>query len=316
MKFNQTALLPNARNDLFKTSSIIKQAIINYINLWFDEKTNNYEVLKKLSGNIQLQYKLADFTIENSTKKRLKINRYFQNIKQDLPAIILLDGSTSDNPEGVGTQPYSAIWKDNRQILSFRTEEKTSISLAVGSLDEATTKTISNFLKLIFTNGLKNLAGGSQITSDDPLTPWCITLPSHGITIDSVTNNTISGDNIDSIWSNLITIPNIIFETTYKLELDGSFPKNGIYKKMDKPSLVFDYEKLNLGQEYPISYTPRNPYYRLSVDIDYARIITKNNIKFLVPIKTGFFKLKLVFLGDREKTGTLKIIEQKTLEVE
>lgn len=313
MKFNGQQLKLSKKH-LIKSRTIVKAAILEYIQSWFIEGSSNHVLLKTIvSGN--LNYQIKEWTIQNQIKRNVAILNYFEGIKQQLPSILIIDTGIIPKADIQGFQPQSAIWEDNRKKIVIRRVLNIGVSIVIGTMDSATTNNIVDLL-LLFFDSLRQIAGGNSLVSDEPEEPWEVRLPLANITTSPLTDSNVDNANVSKIWATTIDLPDTYFETCFKVELDGTFPSIGVSKILpEQVNIVFSDSIVNLGINYPLSYTPYVPNMKFWVNSREASILYKDNFYWLKPIKLGNIEIKLVNMTELSNTKTYKVIDTISLQV-
>lgn len=184
-------------NDRIK--SLTKQQIQFYIESFFQKVGFNNDLLGIVSP------RALNYNIERSfddkvdpTQRKMQIARYFNELRNIVPAVIILDHGVKPIPQSIGqlSSAYvqSGVWYGYYPI--FR---KVPITLLIAARDQDTTDDLSGLISLMF-NELRNVAGGSFISGNfDQGETWVITLPNEGVEIGATSEIGIENDPLEKI---------------------------------------------------------------------------------------------------------------------
>lgn len=303
-----------SKKDLIRSRTIVKSAILNYIQSWFSPDTTNHDLLQNLVGG-NIHYSIKEWTIQNQTKKSISILNYFEKVKQDLPAILIIDTGIETRSDWQGFQPQAILWENNIKKYVIRRVMNIGISIVVATQDQASTNSVIDLLLLMF-DSLRHIAGGNSLVSDEPEGSWEVRLPISNISTSMLNDSSIDNSNVDRIWATTIELPGVFFETCFKFELDGSMPLIGNKKILaTRTTINLNYTQLKIGEKYPISYSPYIPNLRFWVDSKSANILYDLGFYWIIPLSLGELEIKLVTLKELDKTKTYKVIDSLKIPV-
>lgn len=237
----------------------------------------------------------------NVKEKNLQIARYFNELKNVLPAIVITDGGMANVPHSLGlfTNVSGNINEFTGTLGTIRNIE---ISIIIGSNDIMTTDELVVGVSHMF-NEFRGVAGGNRIVGDvNKDEKWELRLPMEGIDFGGMQETAIGGDPTDRIF---------YCETSFKIQYEDyiSFTRSTPYEfaAADPKSAT-----LSLPSRIPFDSQTQ-----VSVDnytdglvaiIDNYKIATITANGLITPRSLGKFNLKLV-----DPRG--KVIDQKEIEI-
>jgi hypothetical protein len=128
----------------------------------------------------------------------MQIARYFNELRNIVPAIIILDHGVKPVPQTIGqvSNAFVANGLWNGYYPIFR---KVPITLLVAARDQDTCDDLSGLVSLMF-NELRNVAGGSFISGNfDQGETWVVTLPNEGVEVGATTEIGLENDPLEKI---------------------------------------------------------------------------------------------------------------------
>lgn len=223
-------------NDRIKT--LTKQKIQEYVESFFSAIGANRGLLGSVSPSA-LTYNI-DRSFDpktDPTQKKLQIARYFQDLQNILPAILIMDGGVIAMNQSIGSIAESTVI-DGNWTGFYPIFRKVPISILAAHRDQDSIDDMSGLLSLMF-NELRNLAGGSHITGrQEEGETWVITLPNGGITIGAVSDAEIQSDPVDRIWYAEASFE-VFFEDTVIVKQPMPTISEGGYVVNRDPSVEF-----------------------------------------------------------------------------
>lgn len=187
-----------------RIASVAKNALQTYIASFLDSTGVN-RAFTKAAGTSALQYvtdKSLQGTTEDANRKPTQLARMFNEIRQNLPAIMILDaGLLWEEPGlGGGLERVSAIngnWQGWYRICA-----RINVVVAAVTKDPESCSMLQNVLSIFFKQ-LRVEAGGSRMTSGKPGEYWEVRVPlNFSSTINQPTN--VADDPKDAIWASSI----------------------------------------------------------------------------------------------------------------
>jgi hypothetical protein len=154
-----------------------------------------------LSSPISLNYNLDHSSVEstNVKERRLQVARYFNELKNVLPAIVITDGTMKNISQSIGLLSGASgnMFDFNGVLSPFR---EIVINMVIGSNDIQTTDMLKSTVSSMF-NEYRNLAGGHYITGDyNKGENWVVTLPNAGVDFGALQDTPLNNDPIDKVF--------------------------------------------------------------------------------------------------------------------
>jgi len=206
-------------NPLSRAVLITKSAIQKRIEDFFDSK-GRYRKLLETQAPIVKQY-ITDQTFEkdyrDTSKRHMLLAKYFNDIKQSLPTILIVETAVEYIPSGLGE------WADSHRIdahtftVTLHLMLKVTIDLVIGAQDSDTHALLANSLCLIF-GPMRNIVGSALLPSH-PSQRWEVLLPIKPIIPPSAGVN-IGEDAANQIWTGNVTLEEVKFEGFSTMEYD------------------------------------------------------------------------------------------------
>jgi len=183
--------------------SIAKDALQSYIASFLDTTGKNRSFTKAISP-AALQY-VTDKSLQDThdpNKKPTQLARMFNDIRQRIPAIMIIDAGVIWEEPGLGggLERVSAIngkWQGWYRICA-----RINVVVAAVTLDPESCSMLQNILSIFFKQ-LRVEAGGSRMTSDKIHDYWEVRVPlNFSSTLNQPTN--VADDPKDQIWASTI----------------------------------------------------------------------------------------------------------------
>lgn len=279
-----------------------KLQIQKYIESFFSGKNRQY---MGVASPGFVNYDISRSTLESSNikEKRLQVARYFNELKNYLPAVLVLDGGMKNVPQSFNkiTNSFGTFANPEYEMSPTRELE---IGILVGSNDVQTTDDLMSAISLMF-NEFRTVAGGNLITGDiNKGESWAINLPLAGISFGAIQEQAINGDAVDKIQYCEATIT-IFYEdkirfvnTSNNLNVKASSTKL-------KPELLTP-DTLSLNEQLQLQIKNYNPELRVTIS-DY-KVATLNPRGLLTPRATGSILIKVLNKQN-------EIVSEKTLNI-
>jgi hypothetical protein len=307
--------------------TLVKAGIQRYIESFMNKDGGNrglYETFTKMG----LQYitdKSFDAT-SDPTLRKLQIARLFEQLHQQLPAILIVDSDFKNLPmnftglERVRFQ--NGYWYGTLQVV-----RQLTISVVAGTTSQTNTDFLQSLLSVMF-GEIKFLAGGGRMTGNRALgETWVMTL---GLPVlGGITQTPIGEDPKDKAWATTIEIPDILFEDSITIQQKLSTFTAG--QRIMNPTG-------NIGDTPPVIYAPatipmnqstqvRLNYFQPSIQ---RVIISDPNIatyepqsRMITPRRLGTFELQVIQpnpppgqgLYNQQNGSTMKVVASQTIKV-
>lgn len=306
-------------NDRVKT--LVKQQVQKYIENFF--RGENQDLLrvvspKSLSYNIDRSF---DPTLD-PTQKRMQIARYFNHLRNILPAILIADGGVESVPHSIGYLSDASLcgpdWSGVYPIV-----RKVNVSIVAATMDVDSTDELGDLLSLMF-NELRNLAGGHYIHGDlNNGESWVITLPNAPISIGARSESAVNDDPVDRIHY-VETSFQVMFEDKVKIKKTAIYntafvgmPNDPDLKTTLAPIITITDvlgndlgDKISINQQACVRIEHYNPNFR--VYLSNANLATITQSGLITPRKLG--KIDII-VDNSVMPNDKRVLARKTIEI-
>jgi hypothetical protein len=202
-------------HDRLKT--ITKSAIEQYIRSFLDTTGKNRSAIESVAKG-SLQY-ITDKSIEateDKTKRATQLARLYNEVRERLPAILIVDAGTEHVPSGMFSGLTHSTLLEGKWQGWFNKQLKVPLTISVLTGDQDSTDQLMEIVLLAFTN-LRQIAGGSEIRSRRSEDQWAVRIPLM-LTISANSGANITEDTKDQIWFSNFDIP-VEAEDTFAIEM-------------------------------------------------------------------------------------------------
>jgi len=185
-------------NDKIKT--LVKLKIQEYIESFFDPAGSNRDLLEATSPHF-VNYNISrSFDPDTDpTQRKLQIARYFNELRNILPSILILDGGIQAVGHNVG-QIGDAIIENNEWRGYYPILRIVPIVVIAAARDMETADEMSGLISIMF-NELRNLASGNYLTSKpEEGENWTVVLPQEGVNVSALSDNEVPGDPVEKVF--------------------------------------------------------------------------------------------------------------------
>jgi hypothetical protein len=257
-----------------------------------------------LSSPISMNYNLDHTTVEskNVKERKLQVARYFNELKNILPAIVLTDGQMRNISQSIGLLSGATgnIFDFNGVLSPFR---EITINLVIGSNDIQTTDILKSTVSSMF-NEFRNLAGGHYMIGDySKGENWVVTLPNAGVDFGGMQDTPLNNDPTDRIF---------YVEASFNIFYEDSIQFNQVAEitpvLTSKKSPVFDIPAqipFNQQLQVKVKYMPADH----KITVSNYKLATISPSGVLTPRGLGKVVLKIV------SVTTGKIALEKEIEI-
>lgn len=307
-------------NDRIKT--LVKQQIQKYIESFF--RGQHRPLLKSVSPK-SLSYN-TDRSFDpdlDPTQKRMQIVRYFNHLKNILPAMIIADSGVQGVPHSIGYLSDANLcgpeWSGIYPIV-----RKVNINIVIASMDVDSTDELSDLTSLMF-NELRNLAGGHFIHGDmNNGESWVITLPNAPIDLGGRQEATINDDPLDRIHY-VETSFQIMFEDKVQVKKVAQYDAQFVSVTGDpdlrqtlKPIVSLEdmngdavsNDEISINQQVCVKIEHYNPNFR--VYVSNANLATINQVGVITPRRLGELD---IIVDDSTKPSNKRVLTRKTIKI-
>lgn len=209
-----------------KIKNFTKLKLQEYIESFFNSGVN-FDLLGAVSPRF-IQYNISkSFDPKTDpTQRRLQIARYFNELRNIIPSILILDGGVVPISQSIGlisdASVVENVWRGYYPILRGI---PITVIAAARDMDEA--DEMSGLLSLMF-NELRNLAGGSYISGKwEEGETWVINLPYNPVEIGPLSDIEVAGDPIEKIHYTEAQFE-VIFQDTLAVRQDVTMDIEGV----------------------------------------------------------------------------------------
>lgn len=277
-----------------------KLQLQRYIESFFKGSNRHYLAL---SSPISLNYNLDHSSVEskNVKERKLQIARYFNELKNVLPAIVIADGQMKNVSQSIGLLSGASgnIFDFNGVLSPFR---EITMTMVIGSNDIQTTDILTSTVSSMF-NEYRNLANGHYITGDyNKGENWVVTLPNYGIDFGAIQDSPIGNDPTDRVFYTESSF-SIFYEDAIRFNQVAEYTIEQTTNKLP----LFDIpEQISFNQQLQVVIKNMPVYHKVVVS-DY-RLATISPSGVLTPRGLGKVVLKLI-----DQKGTVKL--EKEIEI-
>ena len=304
-------------NDKIKNLTKIK--IQEYIESFFNTAGENRDLLSAISPRF-IHYN-TDRSFDprtDPTQRQLQIARYFDELRNVIPSILIVDGGVTAVPHNIGQISASFI-KDGSWHGFFPILRRIPLAIiaAANDLDEA--DEMSGVMSLMF-NELRNLAGGHYITGNQEQgETWAISLPNAPVDVGPLTDIEIGGEPIKKIWYSETEVE-ILFEDVLAIkdqlrEISQGTPAFQVNQGNLRNSLA---PIIQIADTISINTQPivfiRNLQDHYRVILDSAKFATLSFDLRLTPRNFGTFKIQIVDTT-RQLDSDTRIVAEKEVQI-
>lgn len=300
-------------NDKIKT--LTKAKIQEYIESFFRAQGENRDLLsivspRSISYNIERSFDPQT----DPTQRKLQVARIFSELRNILPAILILDGGVVPMPHmGLISDAYA---REGNWVGHFPVVRNIPITIIAATRDVESADELASVLSLLF-NELRNMAGGSYMRGKpEEGDTWVITLPVEGVGASAVNESEVAGDPIERIFYSEMS-----FEARYEdvVRVQQKFPTvepgTVVYNPSPNlatilaPQIVFP-DSISINDQYTV--LVKNIENHMRVVISDASIATISYNMVLTPRKFGKFKIQVI---NSKLDPQKRVVAEKEVEV-
>jgi hypothetical protein len=256
-----------------------------------------------ISSPMSLNYNIEHSSVEstNVKERKLQIARYFNELKNVLPAVVITDGVMKNISQSIGllSSAHGSIYDFKGTFNPFR---EITINMIIGSNDAQTTDMLVSTVSSFF-NEYRNVAGGHYLAGNfNKGENWVVTLPNAGVDFETVQEQPIADDPTDRVFYSSASF-NIYYEDVIKFnqvveyDLQQSTNKAPIF---DIPDTI----PFNKQLQVKVKHCP--VLHKIAVS-DYRMATINNQSGMLTPRSLG--KVKVYLMDQQGKIKLEKEIE-------
>jgi len=278
-----------------KIKNFTKLKLQEYIESFFN-KGYNHSLLSAVSPRF-IQYNISrSFDPKmDPTQRRLQVARYFNELRNIIPAILIVDGGVNPTLQSLGLISDASII--NQQWRGYYPIYRTipiAVIAAARDMDEA--DEMSGIVSLMF-NELRNLAGGSYIAGKwEEGERWVITLPHTPVDVGALADIAIDSEPIEKIWYTEASL-DVIFQDVLAIREDvadinfGGFVVDEDLSKLKAP-IIYVADQVRLNQQPIVRIDNFQDQYRIVLSD--SNIATISYKMVLTPRKRGTVVLQVI----------------------
>jgi len=211
-------------NDKIKYFTKLK--LQEYVESFFSKTGSNFDLLGAVSPRF-IHYNISrSFDPKTDpTQRRLQIARYFEDLYNVLPSILIVDGGVIPIAHNLGLISDASVtgrtWRGYYPIL-----RQIPINIVTAARDIEEADEMSGLLSLMF-NEMRNLAGGNYIAGNSEQgETWVISLPNGPVEVNALNSVEVNGDPVEKIWYADCSL-NVIFEDCLSVKQEMADVKFG-----------------------------------------------------------------------------------------
>lgn len=279
-----------------KIKNFTKLKLQEYIESFFT-KGYNHSLLSAVSPRFIHYNTSRSFDPKTDpTQRRMQIARYFNELRNIIPSILIVDGGINPIAQSIGLISDASIvdrvWRGYYPI--FRSIP-ISVIAAARDMDEA--DEMSGIVSLMF-NELRNVAGGSHICGKwEESENWVISLPNNPVEIGALSEIAIEGDPIEKIWYAEATF-DVIFQDMLairqdaaSIEMGGNVVNSSDATKLKSP-IIYVNDQVRINEQPTVRIENFQDEYRIILSD--SNIATISYTMKLTPRKLGFVTLQVI----------------------
>jgi len=302
-------------NDKIKNFTKLKMQ--EYIESFFS-KGYNHSLLSAVSPRFIHYNTSRSFDPKiDPTQRRLQIARYFNELRNIIPSILVVDGGVIPISQSLGliadANITDRVWRGYYPILRGI---PITVIAAARDMDEA--DEMSGIISLMF-NELRNLAGGSYISGKwEEGENWVINLPNNPVEVGALSEIAIEGDPIEKIWYTEASFE-VIFQDMLAIREDvANIDYGGGYVATDdlatgtKKPIIYIQDKVYINDQPIVRIENFQDSYR--VILSDSNIATISYTMKLTPRKFGKVTIKVVDMA-RLNTDMDYVVVEKEIEI-
>jgi hypothetical protein len=297
-------------HDRLKT--IAKAALERYIRSFLDT-TGPYRSAIEAVGKGSLQY-ITDRSLDATqdvTRRTTQLARMFNEIRQRVPAILIVDAGTQSIPSGLFSGLVNSTLIDGKWQGWFNKQFRIPLSILIVTADQDSTDQLMELVELQL-NNLRQLAGGSALHGLKPGENWEVRLPLE-IGLSGSAGQNITEDQKDQLWVATIELT-VDAEDTFAIEMPfdtqfavGTFDEdvvrgavlNAPNLSATLPPVIEAPDTMQLGIATTVSFRRLRLTHRIVIDQPQVATIDVES-RTVMPRRPGSFNLIVMDVGERQ----------------
>lgn len=298
-----------------RIKSITKQAIQHYIEQFLNTSGVKRSITEAVGSLSKLFVTDTDTLTTDPTLRPTQLARYYQDIRERLPAVLIVDSGMEYVDPGLNVIDHATSWGEQTALGAptkwqgqFPITFNIPITIICAAADQESADALGTFLTLVF-GPLRNLSGGQRITGrDDKGDTWEVRLPLDFVP-SPTTNSAINDDPKDSVWA--MTIDLIVqFEDRILLEQEmaevvfdaGNFVTGEANLNRDLAPVIDFPDEIQLNGSYPIRVTQLQDRQRVVLSDGNIATFDPESL-ILTPRRLGCFEIQVLDRRHRQPEG-------------
>lgn len=304
-------------NDKIKTLTKLK--IQEYLESFFNTTGVNNDLLSIVSPRfINYNTDKSFDPATDPTERKLQIARYFAELKNVLPSILVVDGGINVVPDTIG-QVSSVLVCDGEWQGKYPIFRRIPIVIIGAARDVEEADEISGVISLMF-NELRNIGCGSHIRGKpDEFENWVITLPNGPVDVGALSEADVPNDPIEKIWYTE-TVMDVFYQDMIEIKIQ--IPEAGLEGSLTNipdarttsrtaPIIKISSDTISINSQEQIVIQNYQDRYR--VILSDSKVATISSDFVLSPRGFGTVTIKVIdpHIGDETK----RLLTEKTIEI-
>jgi len=298
-----------------RIKSITKQAIQHYIEQFLNTTGVKRSITEAVGSLSKLFITDTDTLTTDPTLRPTQLARYYQDIRERLPAILIVDSGMEYVDPGLNVIDHATSWGEQTALGTptkwqgqFPITFNIPITIICAAADQESADALGAFLCLVF-GPLRNLSGGQRITGrDDKGDTWEVRLPLDFVP-SPTTNSAIADDPKDSVWAMTIDLL-VQYEDRIILEQEmaevvfdaGNFVV-GDSNLNENLSPIIDFpDEIRLNESHQIRVTQLQDRQRIVLSDGNIATFDPESL-ILTPRKLGHFEIQVLDRRHRQPEG-------------
>lgn len=211
-----------AQKSLTREVNLTKAVIQKYIETWFSPNTFQRRLIEEyapramqfISGasskrNIHfftdVSWEMETMEAEDSNLRKVQIRRFMEQVGENYPAILIIDGGFRNRTAGLGDIQGGRMVGPTIVDFDVVTDLVINLDIMVAALDESTASDLALFVAQTIGPPLRRFGGGNQLTGSDKNTSYQVTFPLE-ISPSALSRENITDDPVNSKWTTSISL--------------------------------------------------------------------------------------------------------------
>jgi hypothetical protein len=209
------------KDALGRATSLTKNVLQQYIATFLHSEGSNRNLMLFVAPAVESYITDRSLPPGLSIHERyVHLARYFNEVPQKLPAILIADSGFTDHPTGIGDIDM-AYYDESLEthVLRIAMLMTVQVEIFIISGDEETTETLRTAVTLMLGPQLRRLGGGNEICDRNGM--WVVRLAPKGDLSVSGSATNVTTDQVDQLWVSTIS-HEIEYEGVHYLAYDAA----------------------------------------------------------------------------------------------